>query len=219
MGLARHGWWKVKGTFFAATMAVMLSGSGAATLPVGFARAQETPASEFAPTPCATGRLTIGDLGQIDAEVEDALKAASERARAWHQDARLVAFRVGCELLEPRFRFRATFFSDAVQTFFYSDTGETAVADPGETPGKTLEMGGILFSRLGLSLIRAGYDEGVTFDPGSNVEVRLNSNESPFGPEEIPKDTIVFHVALESRGEIVDLFVSATNYTVYQYPR
>jgi hypothetical protein len=204
---------------------VALIGFWLVSLPAGAsaagraAAAQGTPGSDSGPEPCAEGRLTIGNLDQIDAQVQDALKVAGERARTWHQDARLVAFRVGCELLEPRFRFRATYFSDAVQTYFYSDTGETAVADPDEKPGETLNMDGVQFSRLGLSLIRAGYNESVTFDPGSNVEVRLNSNDAPFGPQEVPKGIALFHVALESRGEIVDLFVSATDYTVYQYPR
>lgn len=166
---------------------------------------------------CASGRLVIGDLPAIQAEFEESLAAESERAVRWQADARLVGLRVGCELLGNGFNWRGVFFSDAIQTYFYSDTGETKTVDAVAPPGPTLDLTDVSFVRLQRSLIRAGYEETVELNPSSNVELRLNSEEAPFGPPEAPRDAVYFHVAVETRGEVVDLFVSAESGTLYQY--
>lgn len=178
-----------------------------------------TPITGSAGGPCGGGRLTIGDLDEIDAAVESGLAEARRRAGEWQPDAVLVAVRVGCELLAPEFHWRATFFSERVQTYFFSDTRETEVAAADGRAGDELRMEGISFNDLGLSLLRAGNLPTVTLDPGSNVEVRVNTAVAPFGPPNVPEGAILFHVALESRGEVVDLFVDAADGTVYQYPR
>ena len=178
-----------------------------------------TPLSGLFQGPCAGGRLTVGDLGEIDVDLRNGIKTARERAENWQSDAVLVAVRVGCELLEPTFHWRATFFSERIQTYFFSDTGETAVAATGSQASRELSLDGVSFDALGLSLLRAGYVPDASLDPGSNVEVRTNTETNPFGPSNVPDGAIVFHVALESRGEIVDLFVDASDGTVYQYQR
>ncbi len=167
--------------------------------------------------PCAGGRLTVGDLAEIDDDLANGIETAQERAENWQSDAILVAVRVGCELLGSTFHWRATFFSDRIQTYFFSDTGETAVAATGSQAIGELSLEGVSFNDLGLSLLRAGYVPDASLDPGGNVEVRINGDANPFGPTNVPDGAIVFHVALESRGEIVDLFIDASDGTVYQY--
>ena len=187
---------------------------GAAVRP-GLARqaaASPTPAGS-----CAAGRLTIRDLPAIQTELEEGVARATEKAEEWQDDARLVGLRVGCRLLEPGFNWRGIFFSDEIQTYFYTDTGETRTVDDVAPPGPTLPLDGVSFDGLRRTLIRAGYEDDVQLNPSSNIEVRLNSEEAPFGPPEAPRDQVYFHVAIESRGEVIDLFVSAETGTLYQY--
>ena len=163
--------------------------------------------------------MSVGDLGEIDERLSEGVNEARERADDWQEDARLVALRVGCELLEPSFHVRATFYSERIETYFFSDTRETQVAPPDNQAGEELLIDQVSFASLANSLQRAGYSQEVTLDTGSNVEVRVNTAGAPFGPSEVPDNAVVFHVALESRGEIVDLFVNAADGTIYQYPR
>lgn len=178
-----------------------------------------TPALGFESGPCSRGRLTIGDLLDIDERLVDGVNDARERADDWQDDARLVALRIGCELLEPSFHVRATFYSERIETYFFSDTRETQVAPPDNQAGDELPFDQVSFSDLANSLLRAGYPQTVALDPGSNAEVRVNTAGAPFGPSEVPDNAVVFHVAVDSRGEIVDLFVNAADGTIYQYPR
>ncbi len=178
-----------------------------------------TPTLGFVGGPCNGGRLTIGDLLEIDASLADGVTEARERADDWQSGARLVALRVGCELLEPSFHVRATFYSERIETYFFSDTGETQVAPPDNQAGEELPLDQVSFAGLANSLLRAGYSQSVSLDPGNNAEVRVNTAGAPFGPSEVPNNAVVFHVALESRGEIVDLFVNAADGTIYQYAR
>lgn len=181
--------------------------------------ASGTPTAAIQGGPCAGGRLTVGDLGEIDDILGEGVDAARERADDWQSDARLVALRVGCELLDPSFHIRATFYSERIETYFFSDTRETQVAPPDNQAGEEVPLDQIAFADLTSSLLRAGFSQAVSLDPGSNVEVRVNTAGAPFGPPEVPEDAVVFHVALESRGEIVDLFVTAADGTIYQYAR
>jgi hypothetical protein len=169
-------------------------------------------------TSCASGRLVIRDFAAIDDEFEEGAAAEAEKAVEWHSDARMVGLRVGCRLLDDGFNWRGIFFSDAIQTYWYSDTGETRTVDAVAPPGPTLPLDGVSFLTLQRSLIRAGYTESTEMNPSSNIEIRLNSDEAPFGPVEAPRGEIFFHVAIESRGDIIDLFVSAADGTIYRYP-
>ena len=49
------------------------------------------------------------------------------------------------------------------------------------------------------------------------VVIRLNVPEDPFGPPGTPQD-VVYHVAVDDQGEVRDLFVSAADWTIHQYP-
>ena len=178
------------------------------------------PPTRAAPTsparPCASGRLAVGDLPSAEAAWGAGIAAATDRARAWRPDVRLVRLRVACQPLEPDFRWQGTFYSESAQSFFFSDTGQTepAEVDPASVP--TLPLDRISFRQLHLSLARAGYPDTTALSPTSGVTVRLNTPVDPFGPPGTPED-VVYHVAVDDHGEIRDLFVSATDWTVYQY--
>ena len=167
--------------------------------------------------PCEDGRLTIGDLLAIETEWTAGLEEACAPAAAWQPDARLVRLAVGCQLLEPGYRWQGTFYSEAAQSFFDSDTGQTepAEVDPAQVP--TLPVGGLSFHQLHRSLARAGYGDDRPLSATNGVEIRLNSFLDPFGPPDAPKDVVYFHVAVDDQGEVKDLFVGAEDGLIYQY--
>lgn len=165
---------------------------------------------------CSSGRLAVGDLPGIALEWAAGVQNALERARDWRADARLVGFQVGCQPLEPAFRWEGTFYSDTAQAFFASDTRTTTPAeiDPAAVP--TLPLERIDFTGLHRALARAGYADDALLSPTGGVTVRLNAPTDPFGPPGTPPD-VVYHVAIDDRGETRDLFVSGTNWTIYSY--
>lgn len=206
----------------AIALAVVVCWSLGSSAPVGIAigvqgaQREDEPAT---PTPsCASGRLVIGDLAAIEEAFADGVAAESAKAAEWHGDARMVGLRVGCRLLDHGFNWRGVFFSDAIQTYWYSDTEETRTVDAVSPPGPTLPLDGVSFVSLQRSLIRAGYSEFTELNPSSNIEIRLNSDEAPFGPAAAPRGEVYFHVAIEARGDVLDLFVSADDGTIYRYP-
>ena len=87
-------------------------------------------------TTCSDGRLLIGDLTAMDERWEAGVEQAFNKATKWQDDAKLSSLRVGCELLEPGFRWQTTFYSPSSQAFFESDTGrvEAAEDDPSAVP-------------------------------------------------------------------------------------
>lgn len=167
--------------------------------------------------PCIDGKLRIGDLPLVDREWQAGLTTATELATAWQPDATLFSIRVSCQLLESGFRWQITFYSVRSQLFFDADTGETRVTDVDPAKVPVLDPSGISFGLLRRSLAKAGYNDDVTFNPSSGVEVRKNAPGAPFGPSTVPQDISVFHVALIQQGEIKDLFVDAKTGTTYRH--
>jgi hypothetical protein len=165
---------------------------------------------------CAGGRLRVGDLALAGDEWAAGVQAATESALAWRSDARLVMARVGCATLETGFRWRGTFFSQAAQSFFYSDTGssEPAEVDPAAVP--TLPVADVDFRGLHLALARAGYGDDAELSPASGATVRLNEPADPFGPPGTPEG-LVYPVAIVSKGNVQDLFVSSPDWTIHSY--
>lgn len=166
---------------------------------------------------CAQGRLTIGDLTAVDAAWRQGLSAATVKATAWQADARLVAFRVGCQPLEAVLRWQGRFYSSETQAFFLSDTGGTTPAEVAPELVQTMPTDVVSFRRLRRALLHASFQDSTELSPVSGVEVRLSTAEDPFGPPEAPRNTVYYHVAIPQRGEIKDLFVSASDGTIYAY--
>lgn len=175
--------------------------------------ALETPIGE----PCAHGNLRVGDLRQIDDLWRAGVDEARDRAEAWQSDAFLTSFRVGCEVLGPGFRWQATFYSPSLQAYFASDTGETLTSEDDPTKVRDLPTDALSFGLLRRSLTKAGYGDGTELTASTGVEIRINSRFMPFGPPAAPVDAVLYHVAVIHRGEVRDLFVSATDGTIYRY--
>ena len=165
---------------------------------------------------CAGGRLTVGDLVRVDEERDAGIAAATERAKSWRGDARLVSLRVACQPLEPTFRWQGRFYSDRAQSFFLSDTGETEPAEVEPSSVPTLPVDRLAFRELQLVLAQAGHADEDRLNPATGVEVRLNAPTDPFGPPGTPPD-VVYHVAIDDQGEVRDLFVSGADWLLYPY--
>jgi hypothetical protein len=179
---------------------------------------EATPATpETARTTCGDGRLLIGDIAAMDQKWQDGVQLATAKATEWQDDAKLASLKVGCELLEPGFRWQSTFYSPSAQAFFESDTGriEAAEDDPAAVP--ELVTTGLSFDRLRQSLLTEGYDDSTELDPSTGVELRPSTEMYRFGPDKSPEESTLFHVAIRFRGEIKDLFVDAKDGKVYRY--
>ena len=176
------------------------------------------PATLLTPTPerCAGGRLRVGDLAAVGDEWGAGVQSAIESARAWRPDAQLVTMQVGCAPLEAGFRWQGTFYSQTAQSFYLSDTGlsEPAETDPASVPVLPLDQ--VNFRELHLALARASYEDDAELNPATGATVRLNAPTDPFGPPETPQG-VVYHVAVVEEGNVQDLFVSGSSWTVYTY--
>lgn len=167
--------------------------------------------------PCADGRLHVKDLAIADNSMADGITTARNAARKWRDDARLVILRLGCPLLEPGLRWDGTFFSDSAQAYITTETGqiEPAEDDPRTIP--TLVTDGLSFRQVYRSLLKAGFDDNLELVPGSGVTVQMSTDQQPFGPPSAPRGQVYFHLAIEERGEVKDVWVNSTDGTIYRY--
>jgi hypothetical protein len=73
------------------------------------------------------------------------------------------------------------------------------------------------FLGLQRALARAGFPDTTELTATNGVEIRLNTELSPFGPPEAPKNVVYYHVALHNQGEVRDVFVHADAWIPYVY--
>jgi hypothetical protein len=173
--------------------------------------------SSAAAAPCSNGQLTVGDLPEIDALWRDGLSEADARAAVWQDDAMLTTFRVSCELFETGFRWQAVYYSRDAQAFFSSDTRETEPAgiDPDSVPA--LDTANLSFALVHDALVRAGVEDATAISASTGVDVRMNTERSPFGPSQAPKETIIYHLAIDRLGETIDLFIEGEDGAIFRY--
>lgn len=167
--------------------------------------------------PCFDGRLRIRDLEGADATLQAGLERITQLAEAWEEDARLVALRLGCPLLEIGYQWEATYFSESVQAFYSTDTAEVlaAEADPRTIP--TLETADLSILAVYRSLLRAGYAEDSQLGALGGVTIRQSTDAQPFGPPSAPTGDIYYHVSVLERGEVIDVWIAASDGTIYRY--
>jgi hypothetical protein len=165
---------------------------------------------------CEDGRITVGDLLTIQQEWVAGVQDALDRARDWRGDARLIAIQVGCRPLENQFRWEGRFYSDTAQAFFASDSGQTTPAELDPRAVVTLPLDRIDFARVHDALLRAEITDEAVLEPTSGLIVRLNAPTDPFGPPGTPPD-VTYHVAIDQRGEVRDLFISGADWRIYSY--
>lgn len=207
---------------------LLLSGCGGPTLaptvrtpdPGSTATGAQTQSSPTATKPvgsCRSAQLIVGDLPSIDKKWRAGIDAATTSAHAWQADAFLTALKVSCQLFESDFRWQATFYSPTAQAYYLSDTTEVipASADPSSVP--SLEGKELTFGAVYRALVKSGYDDNAAISPSTGVDVRLNTEKSPFGPPAEPKDAVIYHLAIQRLGETKDVFVNGSSGSVYRY--
>jgi hypothetical protein len=206
-------------TFMTAVLAMLLAGL-VGMLPAAVVAQSSTPVSmmgENPDAPCATSRLRVGDLESVDASIETGVQRATEEAQRWQVDARLYTLRLGCPLLTTGVQWEGVFFSETAQSFYSTDTGRTdAVNDAPETI-PTLDPAGIQMREIYRSLIRAGFSDDLRLTAQGGVTIRQSTESHPFGPSAAPRNQTYAHLAIEVDGQITDVWVSTSDYTIYRY--
>lgn len=178
---------------------------------------QPSPTPSGAPSFCSTGQLVVGDLPAIDRKWKDGIDQATTAAHAWQSDAFLTALKVSCQLFESDFRWQATFYSRTAQAYYLSDTTEVIPAgiDPEAVP--SLQGVTFAFGAVYRALIKSGYDDNAQISASTGVDVRMNTDQSSFGPPTVPKNIVVYHLAIQRLGETKDVFVDGASGSVYRY--
>jgi hypothetical protein len=165
---------------------------------------------------CSDGELRVGDLKTMDAEWQSQQPNLVQAAQAWEQDAFMTGLRVGCDILEPGFRWQGTFYSPSAQAFFLTDTADIRGAD--FDPNDAVELPNTFsFGAIWRTLAKAGFGDDTVLNPSTGVTIQVNSKATPFGPSDVPANAIVCHVALEYLGEVRDLFITLPDGTVYRH--
>jgi hypothetical protein len=167
--------------------------------------------------PCEDGTMLVRDIAAIDQVWRDQLEAASEQAMDWHDDAQLVQLRVSCALFGSGFRLQPSFFSAQAQALLAADTGESQPVNLDPSLVESLSIDSIDFERIYEALIEADFTDDLELDPSTGVDIRVNSEQAPFGPEMVPEGAMVAHVSVEQAGLIKDLFVDEQTGKVYRY--
>ena len=168
--------------------------------------------------PCFDGRLRIRDLDDIDDEIPAGLERVYQVGDDWEDDATLFSVRIGCPLLETGIQVDGVFFSKTAQAYYHTATNEVRPTqdDPAAIPILDTSQG-LEISFVYRSLIRAGFNESSLLGAVGGVTVRPSTDAQPFGPDSAPKGDVYFHVAIEDRGEVVDLWIASRDGKIYQY--
>jgi hypothetical protein len=167
--------------------------------------------------PCQDGAMLVGDLPKIDDAWPDAINLPVERAASWHDDAQLVYFRVSCALFESGFRLQVTFYSGQAQALFATDTGETVPVNLDPNLVQSLDVDSLSFALIRQALLDADFTDDLRLDPSTGVDIRINSEESRFGPDSAPLGSTLAHVSIQQSGRTTDLFVDTATGDIYRY--
>lgn len=176
-----------------------------------------TSSPELARKPCQDGVLRIEDIPAIDAVWQDQLKVPNLDALDWHGDAQLVQLRIACALFGSGFRVQPSYFSAQAQAVFAQDTRESQPVNLDPAKVESLPLDAISFQTIYDALIGADFTEGLALDPSTGIELRVNSEQSPYGPSNIPIGALVAHVSIEQSGQIKDLFIDLRTGKIYTF--
>jgi hypothetical protein len=135
----------------------------------------------------------------------------------WHDDAQLVQLRVSCALFGAGFRLQPSYFSAQAQALFAADTGESLPVNLDPSLVESLPVDSIDFGRIYDALIGADFADDLRLDPSTGVDVRINSEQAPFGPDTVPEGAMVAHVSIEQAGLVKDLFIDEQTGEIFRY--
>lgn len=176
-----------------------------------------TASPERARAACQDGVMRVGDVPAIDAVWRAKLEEPNADALEWHNDAQLVQLRISCALFGPGFRLQPSYFSAQAQAILAEDTRESLPVNLEPEKVESLPVDEISFAAIYDALIKADYTDDLEFDPSTGIDIRVNSNETPFGPGTIPKGVLVAHVSIARSGQIRDLFIDLQSGKVHSY--
>jgi hypothetical protein len=167
--------------------------------------------------PCESGTLKLKDLPAVEEGWRDGIATARARALIWQEDAVLVELGVSCELFESGFRWQATFFSRNAQAYFTADTAEAFPVNLDPDTIIPLPERDVQFAELYETLAAA--EELMTNDEDVvvSLDVRVSTTANPIGPPGVPTGAAIYHVSLQTRGEILELYVDGVQRNVYQF--
>lgn len=209
---------RLAGQVLVCALVALLSMTGLATTSAQDIGTPSTlPGESDTSQPCFDGRLRIRDLENADASIQSGIDRVTQLGKEWEEDARLYSLRLGCPLLETGYQWEATYFSESAQAFYGTDTAEVqaAEADPGTIP--TLETEGLSMLPVYRSLLRAGYHEDSLLGATGGVTIRQSTESERFGPPSAPTGDVYYHVSVLERGEVVDVWIAASDGTIYRY--
>ena len=146
------------------------------------------------------------------------LEAAIELADAWEPDSVLTEMRVTCQLFEAGFRVQATFYSPEAQALYATDTNESQPFDVEEgVIIPTVDVSVVSFTDLRAVLLDADFEDTAQLQASTGVDVRINSDVQPFGPDTVPTGATLSHVSIERLGEVNDLFIEPSTGDIYRF--
>ncbi len=167
--------------------------------------------------PCGQSRLRVGDLKTIDDTIAPGVERATAEAHQWQGDARLFTLRLGCALLVADVKWEGVFFSEDAQAFYETDTGKVdpVEVDPRLIP--TLAPGTFKMSTVYQALIDYGFTDDLLLTAQGGVTIKTSTNDLPFGPPSAPRGQVYAHLAVEQQDQVIDVWVSMSDGTVYSY--
>ena len=161
--------------------------------------------------------MRVGDVPAIDAWWRGKLDVPNADALEWHNDAQLVQLRVSCALFGSGFRLQPSYFSAQAQAILTEDTRESHPVNLDPEKIEALSADAISFAAIYDALVQADYSDDLEFDPSTGIDIRINSDETPFGPSSIPKGVLVAHLSIVRSGQIKDLFIDLQSGKIHTY--
>lgn len=184
-----------------------------------------TEASALAPTAspalarkaCQDGTMHIGDIPAIDSMWRAKLDGPNGESLDWHGDAQLVQLRVSCALFGSGFRLQPSYFSAQAQAILAEDTRESQPVNLDPDHVESLPLDAISFRQIYDALKEADFTDDLPLDPSTGIDIRISSEQAPFGPGEVPQGALIAHLSVSQSGQIKDLFVDMQTGVVYTY--
>ncbi|HEV2527579.1 MAG TPA: hypothetical protein VGT61_03880 [Thermomicrobiales bacterium] len=168
----------------------------------------EDPSTPAVSEVCATGRLHIGQIPDLDAPWSITVEADRSLAVEWRPDAVLVATDLGCGFLTDQPRIRTTFYSADARGLWDPETAQLRPLDPGAPAPKELPAGVVDWPTVYAAIIGLGFSDDDQVG-ASGITVRLKTNEAHFGPDTIPAETVVVHLTVGDGAATSDVYVDA----------
>jgi hypothetical protein len=166
---------------------------------------------------CQDGMMLIGDIPRIDPIWQSKLDAPDGEALQWHDDAQLVKLRVSCALFSTGFRLQPSYYSAQAQAILAADTRESQPVNLDPEKVEELPLDSISFQRIYEALKEADYTDDLSLDPSTGVDIRINSEQAPFGPPTVPAGALIAHVSIQHAGVIKDLFLNEDTGEIYTF--